>query len=135
MATILVIDDDKDTRELFHAILAHVGHHVVLARDGEEGIDLARMSRPDVVVADIFMPRKDGIETIGEVRRLLPNAKIVAVSAGWNVRGLEVFGRPIDTDVLLHARMVGATAWLAKPVDPARLVEVVTQLLSGAYQA
>ena len=67
MAKILIIDDDASMRRTVGRILTRAGHEVAEAPDGVEGFKLFRTNRPDIVVTDIFMPNKEGIETIIEL--------------------------------------------------------------------
>jgi len=84
MARILVADDHADSRELFAVMLRGAGHEVLLAADGKEVLALYRRERPDLALIDVFMPGKDGIEVIVELRREFPGAKLLAMSAGWS---------------------------------------------------
>lgn len=87
MARILVIDDDKDIRTLMLFELEAAGHEVRAAADGAQGLALQRASPADVVITDIFMPEKEGIETIRDLRDEFPLVKIIAISGGGNIRG------------------------------------------------
>ena len=109
MAKILVIDDDVIVRETITQILEDLGHVVVIAEDGKAGVAAFRADRPDLVITDIIMPEQEGIQTITEIRRLAPDAKIIAISGG---------GRIGNTDFLRIARHIGANDVIAKPFDP-----------------
>jgi CheY-like chemotaxis protein len=125
MAHILVIDDDPDARDLFATIVGAAGHEVRVASDGDEGIRLCRRQRPDVILVDIFMPAKDGIEVVMEVRRDFWPARIVAVSAGWRL--YPEHGNPFD--VLDFAVFLGADLALRKPVAPETLLRAIDTVL------
>ena len=129
MALILVADDHRDTRELFAATLRGAGHEVVLAADGGEALTLFRGNRPDLLIIDIFMPGKDGIDAMLEIRRDFPEAKIIAVSAGWRVPNFELLNEPQSFDVLDHALTVGADYTMHKPIEVAQLVSAVDEVL------
>ena len=73
MAAILVNDDDPVIRGVMKAVLKGAGHHVQEAKDGVEGLALVRKHNPALVVTDIVMPEKDGVEFIWELRHRLPN--------------------------------------------------------------
>lgn len=118
MPRILVADDDADTRELLRVILSRAGHEVLLAADGDEGLRLVRAHRPALVILDIFMPVKDGIEVIRELRSEDAEVKILAISAGWG-----------QLDILREAQLLGADLTMRKPLEPDRLVKVVEALL------
>lgn len=107
MAHILVIDDDEQVRLILAQFLEHDGHKVTTARDGEEGLGLFRREAVDLVVTDIVMPRKEGIETIIELRTIRPDLKIIAMSGGGLAEG---------APYLDFAQRFGADAILDKPV-------------------
>ena len=71
---ILVIDDDYLVRYTLARILQSQGYEVVTAADGESGMTLFRSAAPDLVITDIIMPEQEGIETIRQRRRELPDA-------------------------------------------------------------
>lgn len=120
MARILVIDDDKKLREVMRRALEHAGHTVFEADNGEAGIRLYRDRGADLIVTDIFMPERDGLETILQLRRESPGVKIVAISGGDRTQRFDL--RP-DAEVL------GASRTLMKPFDQAELVKIVRELL------
>src|SRR5262245_7707765 len=106
MSRILVIDDDKVFAKLITIFLAQRGHEVVTALDGEEGVGHFKEGRFDLVVCDIVMPNREGIETIRELRKLDKDVAIVAISGGLS---------PVQTanvDVLDLAEMMGADVTL-----------------------
>jgi CheY-like chemotaxis protein len=82
---------------------------------------LLRANEPELVITDILMPQKEGIETIREIRSVLPETPIIAISGSVE---------PL-ADYLKMARTFGATAILAKPFDPAVLLDLVNRLLSA----
>lgn len=126
-ATVLVVDDDEGTREVFEAILATRGYAVALAADGNDGLEQFRSLRPDVTIVDIFMPEKDGLETIRALRQEFPSAKIIAISAGATARPLQ--GGPALTHILRAAILFGADLVLTKPILPDDLTAAVHRLL------
>lgn len=122
MALILVIDDAATVRHLVRRILADATHSVIEAQDGEVGLALFEKQRPAIVITDLFMPNREGIETIQHIRRLSPAAKIVAMSTSGSAGGEFYLGA---------ARKLGADAVLAKPFEPAQLLETVDRLLAN----
>ena len=120
MAKVLVIDDDPGFRRMIRMILARMHHDVVEAKDGNEGVARFTADRPDLVISDIVMPDKEGIETILEIRAMAPDAKIIAMSGG---------GVSVGTGYLAAALKLGANLILAKPFRPAELTAMVEQLL------
>lgn len=122
MAHILVIDDEPAMREAVQKILARAGHQVSLASNGHEGLAIVANFAPQVVLTDILMPEKDGIETTIAVRKAYPNVKIIAMSGG---------GRAHNFNFLETARKLGAHAVLQKPVRMADLLDTVTRLIEA----
>lgn len=123
MTKILVIDDDSLVRRTMSRILEQGGYEVVLAEDGDKGVAKFRSERPDLVITDLIMPEKEGIETIIEMRREDPNARIIAVSGG---------GRVASMDFLVVANKLGAGQVLRKPFGPSELLDCVTRALEPA---
>jgi two-component system chemotaxis response regulator CheY len=128
MARILVVDDEPDVRDLCATALREAGHQVVLADNGQLALEVHRLKPQDVVVVDMFMPIKDGLATITELRQARTAPKIIAVSAGWRVtaRRESTEGRG---DILDHAGASGADMVLRKPFDPEELVRAVSEVL------
>ncbi len=121
MAEILIIDDDPDVRDVMKAALSAAGHQVREAKDGVEGLALVRKHHPTLVVTDIVMPEKEGMEIIRELRRQVPNIAILAVSGA------------VRSAFYLHlASQFGADAVLAKPFRFDDLIRVVADLLNGS---
>ena len=120
MAKILIIDDDASTRELLQHVLQHANHTVFAASNGEEGIRLARQTEVELIITDILMPGRDGLEVIREMHRESPAVKIIAVSGGGAYVGLET---------LETAKDFGAVETLSKPLDMSRLMAAVNRWL------
>ena len=122
MAKILVIDDDELVRSTVAAALEHAKHEVVQASDGQEGVNTFQGGKFDLVVTDIIMPEKEGIETIIEIRQRDPQVKIIAISGG---------GRTSNQIFLDVAKKFGAVDVLPKPFTPKQLVTMVQTVLAG----
>jgi two-component system, OmpR family, response regulator CpxR len=121
MATILVIDDDAAMRRLILRVLRARGHELLEAENGADGIARMQDGKPDLIITDILMPQKEGIETIREVLGQSPNTKIIAISGGGSQNLM----------FLDAAKAFGAHAALAKPFRPEELVETVDRVLAG----
>jgi CheY-like chemotaxis protein len=127
MANILLVEDDSELRRALRLNLEGLGHRVVEAGDGREAMVILRSVGADVVVTDIVMPEKEGLETIVELRRQWPELPIVAMSGG---------GRVAPGLSLLAAQHLGARRVLAKPFPVAELDRAITELTrSGARGA
>jgi DNA-binding response OmpR family regulator len=126
MARILVIDDEADVRSMLAAGLKAHGHDVYLAENGSVGIQLQRRHMADLVVTDVFMPEKDGLETIRELRVLYPSLALIAISGG---------GKSVGPDLVLStARDMGAEI-LLKPFSLDVLITTVDKLLPKSLKA
>ncbi len=121
MARILVIDDEELVLATLNGILGRAGYEVFTARDGAQGLATFERHAVDLVITDIIMPEKEGIEIIGELRRQRPNLPIIAISGG---------GRMNKLDILAIAEKLGANEVFAKPVQSAALCAAVARLLS-----
>jgi DNA-binding response OmpR family regulator len=122
-ARILLIEDDPDALLAIEILLSHLGYTVETARNGHEGLEMFRANAPDLVLTDIIMPDKEGIETILEMRRVQPNARIVAMSGGG----------PMNRERLLDMTLkLGASDTLAKPFDGEQLAIAIRTVLEGS---
>lgn len=122
MALILVIDDEEAVRRVIVRTLKSAGHEVVEAENGEKGLVLVRTIPPPVlIITDILMPRKDGLETIMEIIRECPEARIIAISGG---------GAAGHMEYLTIAERLGAIATLAKPFRAEELLDAVSTALA-----
>jgi len=118
---ILVIDDDPAMRGSMRRILERDGHDVREAGDGAEGLRLFRAEPADVVVTDVLMPGKEGMETIVELLEEAPDVRILVVSGG---------GTMLGESTLSDAQALGADASLAKPFTVDQLRSAVAVLLT-----
>jgi DNA-binding response OmpR family regulator len=126
MALIIIIEDDRTIREVLRQILEHAGHEVMEASDGREGINLHRERQADLIITDIIMPRKEGLETITDLRADFPEVKIIAISGG---------GRLGPETYLELAKGFGANRILNKPFGHEELLEAVQGLLGESTPA
>jgi CheY-like chemotaxis protein len=123
MPKILVIDDDPLVRSTIARVLSRAGYDFVLAVDGKHGLELFESEQPDLVITDLIMPEKEGIETIRAIREMHPEANIIAISGG---------GRIGSVDLLTLATKFGAREVISKPFEPADLRESISRCLSVA---
>lgn len=121
MTAILVIDDDASVREVVSEMLRMEGYDVTIAENGRDAIPMLAQQQFDLVITDLIMPEKEGIETIGEIRRTDREIPIIAISGG---------GRLGPGDYLQTARHIGADATLAKPFTRQELLTAIESLLS-----
>lgn len=126
MARILLIDDDDLFRNAMRLTLAHYGHAVSEARNGEEGLKLFHANGADLVITDLVMPEKEGLEVLMELRQQRPPVKIIAISGG---------GRYAAATNYLHAaKAMGASKVLAKPFANEELSAAVSELCPDTAQ-
>jgi len=118
MAGVLVIEDAAEKRQLMEMTLQSGGLEVASAADGLEGMKQYRSTPADVVITDLFMPNQDGIETMINLRREFPEAKIVAISGNISAGA-----------VLSVARQLGAVVVLEKPFAMDDLLGAVRKAL------
>jgi len=122
MAKILIIDDDNQFREMLHEMVKREGYIVFSALDGAEGMKIFKQEKPDLVITDIIMPEKEGLETILELKKNVPEVKIIAISGG---------GRSHPGDYLLTAKYFGADKTLAKPFSKSELLNSIVEVLKS----
>lgn len=127
MSHILVIEDDAAYREMLTEALSEAGHTVVAAENGEEGITLCRQHHCPLVITDIFMPEKEGLETIRELKYDFPTLKIIAISGGGFRSHYAVTSGA--ENALAAAQAFGANRTLFKPFEIQHLLTLVEELL------
>lgn len=120
MACIVVIDDEETIRCLLDEGLQKDNHRVCSAEDGRKGVALFREEKPDLVITDIFMPEKEGVETIQEIKAISPSVPIIAISGG---------GRFQQDNMLTLAQKLGADVVLKKPFGISEIRETVQNML------
>src|SRR5258708_9031730 len=119
--TVLLVEDNEDNRIISSTVLRHVGYHVLEAEDGEQALEVARASRPNLILMDISIPKIDGWEATRAIRRdpQLRDIPIIALTA---------HALPDDRE---RAAEIGFSAYLAKPVEPRAAVAEVQRSISG----
>jgi CheY-like chemotaxis protein len=123
MAKILVIDDEPSILIMIKKMLEREGHVIDIAANGREGIELFEMNRHDLIITDIIMPQKEGLEIILELRKKHPKLKIVAISGG---------GRIGPEGYLPSAKLFGADLVFQKPLIKNEFIEAISKLLGKA---
>lgn len=121
MALILIIDDESSLTYLCQEILEQAGYEVLLACNGQEGLQLFRQRPADLVITDVFMPVQDGLEVIMALHREKPTLPIIAIT-----------GNAEGSYFLSVAKQLGAQLSIAKPFTARDLVQAVQQQLQGA---
>ncbi len=121
MARIRIIDDDAQVLEMLRQTFEREGYEVMIAFDGKEGLRLYRENPTDLIITDLIMPEKEGIETIMELRRDFPDVKIIAMSGG---------GRLDPEQYLRMAKSFGVQYTFAKPFKKRDFLKAVRDLLN-----
>jgi DNA-binding response OmpR family regulator len=119
--TVVVADDDEAVRRLVSRVLTRAGFRVLQAPDGREALRLAKAEAAVLVITDLVMPEREGIETIGMLVKLVPKPAVIAISGA--------FGE----SMLRAASMLGAAATLQKPISANQLLQAVGSVLGSAY--
>ncbi|MDQ7822328.1 MAG: response regulator [Candidatus Eremiobacteraeota bacterium] len=119
MKKILIIDDDEDFSELVHYTLKGCGFSLMKAHDGESGMERAVKELPDLVLLDMVMPRKNGIEMLEELKsnEITGNIPVIMLS-GYR-----------EEDRILQARQLGVVDYVTKPFSPLTLLQSVYKAL------
>jgi len=117
--TVLVVDDEPEIRELLQEIASQHECRVLQAEHGEAAWKIAQGEPVHLLITDLMMPERDGIETMQQFRTAYPDLKVIAIS-----------GR-MDGPYLRMARMLGADATLPKPLDMETLSALIGEFLNG----
>jgi len=121
MAKILIIDDDPSILTMLKRMLEKAGHEVDIAGNGKEGLEKIESCPPDLLVTDIVMPEKEGLELIVFLRKKNPGLKIVAISGG---------GRFHYEGYLTSAKMLGADLTFQKPLVHKEFIQAISDLIN-----
>jgi DNA-binding NtrC family response regulator len=121
---ILVVDDDASIRRTLTILLSKAGYEVAQAADGSEAIRLWRDQGGDLVITDLHMPEKDGIETIIELLSHSPGIRIIAMSGGGQTKRLDLLG---------NASLLGAVLTIEKPFTIGEMMALVNRALSPMH--
>ena len=119
-ASILVVDDDPEFREALCRALRGAGHAVEEAADGIQALRVAAADPPDLLITDLIMPNRDGIELVMAVKQAHPAMRILVISGRANVGPL---------DLMDVAARLGANATLAKPFATEQLFAKIAEVL------
>jgi len=120
MSIILIIDDEQPLRRVMRSALERRGHVVLDVSDGREGVALLRQTSPDLIVTDIFMPEKDGIQVLQDVNQMMKKPKVIVITGG---DPRDLFG------LKSSAKFLGAARVLSKPFDLQKFQMLVEEVL------
>jgi two-component system, cell cycle response regulator DivK len=119
MKTVLVIEDDNDTRTIWQTVLEYRGYAVIAAGDGPEGVALAQDATPDLIVMNLSMPTLDGLSATSLLRQDPRTAAIPIIACTGFIRD----------DGAERAEDAGCDAYLEKPCEPSRIVAEVERFI------
>ena len=118
MATVMIVDDSLFIRNHLTKLLAKNGYETIMADNGEQAVRNYRRDRPDAVLMDITMPRKNGLQALTEIREFDLKARVIMLTAA-------------DQELAVtRAIHLGARDFLVKPVPPSRLIAVLRKVLA-----
>src|SRR5687767_13192634 len=113
MKKVLIADDDVFVRTFLRDVLAAEAYELLDAADGESALAAAREAKPDVVLLDLIMPKRSGLDVFGEIRRQSPGSKILVISS-------------LDAKSLVdQAMQMGAIGFVTKPFHPLEIAAAV----------
>lgn len=123
MANILVVDDEAPVRNLLADVLEKEGYTVFTAATGVEASEIYNSNSIDLIITDLVMPEKGGIDLIMELKKQEPRVKVIAISGGGGITG--------RFDYLPIAKLVGATEIIAKPFQVTEIRAQVAKMLAA----
>jgi DNA-binding NtrC family response regulator len=121
---ILIVDDDASIRRTLQILLSKAGYEVIQACDGSEAVRLWRDHGGDLVITDLHMPEKDGIETIIELLTHTPGLRIIAMSGGGQTKRLDLLG---------NVALLGSVLTIEKPFTLSEMMAVVSRALKPIH--
>lgn len=123
MANILVVDDEAPVRNLLSDVLEKEGYTVFTAETGVEASTIYDSNDIDLIITDLVMPEKGGIDLIMELKKKDPEIKVIAISGGGGITG--------RFDYLPIAKLVGASEIIAKPFQVTEIRAQVAKMLAA----
>ena len=119
MATVLVIDDEQSIIWAFERFITTLGHRFLSAPTAEQGLDLVKRDKPDLVIVDVKLPGMDGLSALEQIRKLDGSAKVIVITAHGSL------------DTAVRATKLGAVEYLAKPIDLVRARRLIETSLAS----
>jgi two-component system chemotaxis response regulator CheY len=119
MAKVMIVDDSLFMRNRLIKLLTKSGYETVVAENGEQAVQTYCQARPDAVLMDITMPRKDGLQALTEIREFDARAKVIMLTA---------LDQKLAVTRAIH---VGAKDFLVKPVPPIQLLTALKKVLEN----
>ncbi len=134
MHNVLVVDDEVDVRDAIKRVLDRAGYSVRTTDSAAGALEELRRFQADVVITDIIMPKINGVEAIGSIRKEFPEVRIIAISGGGNFGITAYQPNAITTSAYLAAaEKAGAHLILTKPFESQVLIEAIGQVLGVGH--
>lgn len=121
MSRVLVVDDEESVRDMVMAMIKPDGYDVIEAANGTEACDACKEMPVDLIITDIVMPEKNGIDLIRQVKKEYPDVAVIAISGGGGIEG--------RYDYLEIAKLVGADNILKKPFEVRELRSAISEAM------
>lgn len=122
MNCILIIDDEALVRKTLRRLLEKNKFDVLEAENGNQALEIFKNNRPKIVITDLFMPEKEGLETIQNLKSINPDVKIIAISGGGIVN---------PETCLYMAKKMGAVKTFTKPIDQNKLITTIEEIIEN----
>ena len=126
MPIIHIIDDDEQVRETLRLLLEKEGYSVEEATNGNKGVELYRQHQADLVITDIHMPEKNGIEIIQEIQQINPAVKVIVISGGGELI--------LKDELYMMEALRSVKAEFEKPLDMQKLLQTVHEILDESKE-
>jgi two-component system, chemotaxis family, chemotaxis protein CheY len=117
--SVLIVDDDSFVRTVLRDALQSVDARLFEAKDGDEAMSIVKEQKPSLILLDLFMPRRSGLELLAEIREVAPNTQIFVVSM-------------MDSKQLIERALIqGAAGYITKPFHPVEIAATVSKALGN----
>ena len=120
MTNILVVDDSLSMRHMVSLTLTEANYNVIVAEDGEKGLEKVKENNFDLVITDVNMPVMDGLTLIKHIRELVD----------YRFTPLLVLTTESSSEKKAEGKAAGATGWIVKPFDPDKLLRLVSRVIN-----
>ena len=126
MPRIHIIDDDEQVRETLRLLLEKAGYSIEESANGNKGVELYRQHQADLVITDIHMPEKNGIEIIQEIQQINPAVKVIVISGGGELI--------LKDELYMMEALQSVKAEFEKPLDVQKLLQTVQEVLGESKE-
>ena len=117
MKKVLVVDDSEFMRQVLKNILKDEGYEIIETGDGEEAVEQFKVEKPDLVLLDIVMPKKDGVAVLGSLKKIDSDANVIMITAVG------------QESIIKDCQSLGANGYILKPFDEKQVLDTVKKVL------